>query len=137
MNTSKTHGLPAKWEAVRRRFERWRQTHKPRSRIPDSLWTVAAKMAGTYGLHRTARALRVEYYALKKHMEQPSCAVRGRLESGPATTFMELPPSLPGSLCDLTLELEDAAGAKMRLHLTAAVPPDLAAISRSFWNPAS
>ena len=132
MNTSKAHGLPAKLEAVRRRFERWRQTHKPRSRIPDPLWTMAAEMAGTYGLHRTARALRVEYYSLKKRV----AAVPKGPEPGPPTTFVEWPAPMPAGLCDCTLELENATGSKMRVHLKAAALPDLAALSRSFWNPA-
>jgi hypothetical protein len=33
------------------------------------------------------------------------------------------------------LELENAAGAKMRIHLKNVATPDLAALSRSFWNP--
>ena len=36
MDTSKKRGHPAKVEAVRRRFERWRRTHRRRSRIPDA-----------------------------------------------------------------------------------------------------
>ena len=32
------------------------------------------------------------------------------------------------------VELEDAAGAKMRVHLQGVAMPDLAALSRSFWN---
>jgi hypothetical protein len=134
MSTSKTRGLPAKLETVRRRFERWRQTHKPRSRIPDSLWAMAARMAGAYGLHRTARALRVEYYSLKKRVEQSSAATQGRTEPDPTATFVELPPAVPVGPCDCTLELEDVAGAKMRVHLKATTTPDLVAMSRSFWN---
>jgi hypothetical protein len=33
MKTRKTRGLSAKLEAVQRRFDRWRKTHRPRSRI--------------------------------------------------------------------------------------------------------
>jgi hypothetical protein len=137
MGIRQTRDLPAPLEAVRRRFEQWRRMRTTRSRIPGSLWTAAVKMAGTYGLHRTARALPVEYYSLKKRVEQRSAAARVPHEPGPAATFVELPPPVPAGECDFTLELEDAAGAKMRVHLKAAVPPDLAALSRSFWNPGS
>ena len=144
MSTRQTRELPARLEGVRRRFVQWRTTHKARSRIPDSLWAAAARMAGTYGLHRTARALRVEYYSLKKRVEQHSDAVQGRRESGPMATFVELSPpadhgfaAVPAGACDCTLELEDAGGSKMRVHLKAATSPDLAALCRSFWNPAS
>ena len=128
--------LPAPMERVRQRFERWRRTRKPRTRIPDSLWAAAVELAGTYGLHRTARALPVEYYSLKKRLEQESVAARGRDEPGPGTTFVELPP-MPTGACDCTLELEDTAGSKMRVHLKAATPPDLTALCRNFWNPLS
>ena len=37
--------------------------------------------------------------------------------------------------CECTLELENAGGAKMRVHLKGIATPDLAALSRSFWNP--
>jgi hypothetical protein len=32
------------------------------------------------------------------------------------------------------MELENAAGAKMRVHLKGMASPDLAALSQSFWN---
>jgi hypothetical protein len=50
MGTRKTRDLPAGLEELRRRFERWRGTHRARSRIPEPLWDSAVKMAGTYGL---------------------------------------------------------------------------------------
>jgi hypothetical protein len=90
-------------------------------------------MAGIYGLHRTARALPVEYYSLKKHIEL-AAAPEGHRR---ATAFIELPPSMPIESCGVTLELEDADGSKMRVDLKAAASPDLAALCRSFWNPAS
>jgi hypothetical protein len=93
-------------------------------------------MADRYGLHRTARALPVEYYSLKKRVERQSAAARGRQESGPVATFVELPPPAPSGACDCTVELEDADGSKMRVQLKASAAPDLAAICRSFWNPA-
>lgn len=135
MRTGQKRDLPAPVERVRKRFEEWRRTRKPRSRIPDSLWAAAVEIAGTYGLHRTARALPVEYYSLKKRLEQQSAAARSRYErQGPGTTFVELSP-VPIGACDCTLELEDTTGAKMRVHLKAATPPELAALCRSFWNP--
>ena len=136
MRTGQVGNLPAPMERVRQRFERWRRTRKPPTRIPASLWAAAVEMAGTYGLYRTARALPVEYYSLKKRLAQESVAARGRHEPVPGTTFVELPP-VPTGACDCMLELEDAAGSKMRIHLKAATPPDLTALCRSFWNPAS
>ena len=139
-DTRKRRDFPARLAALRRRFEDWRKTHQPRSRIPEPLWRSAVKMAGVYGLHRAARVLRLDYYALKKRGEQEATlkggmgTVPAALPKAPAVTpFLELVPPLSASEC--LLELENAAGAKMRIHLKGVVSPDLAALSRSFWNP--
>ena len=147
MGTRKTRGVPARLEELRRRLEGWRGTHRVRSRIPEGLWAAAVKAAARYGLHRTARALRLEYYSLKKRVEQhasiavdpPRKAVARRrrnlgVTARPEPTFLELAPV--ADRCECTLELEDAAGAKMRVSLKGAAMPDLVALGRSFWNPA-
>ena len=155
MRTRLTRDRPAQLEGVRRRFERWRNSHRPRSRIPDPLWAAAVKVAQRHGIHRTSRTLRIDYYSLKKRVEEES-VVRPRTSQREAvTTFLELAPSAdhafasattadhlsmtparcPAGPCECTLELEDTGGAKMRVHLKGIEAPDLAALSRSFWNP--
>jgi hypothetical protein len=132
MGTKRTRGLPARLEGLRRRFERWRRTRKVRARIPEPLWASAVKLAGTYGIHRTAKVLRVDYYALKKRAEGASAATASKLPAG--ATFLEMsPPVWPGS-GECTLELEDASGAKLRIHLKGFEAPDVTALSRSFWQ---
>ena len=133
MGTKKTRDLPARLEGLRRRFERWRGTHKARSRIPELLWGSAVKMAGTYGLNRTARTLRLDYYVLKKRVEQDGVAIANPPEKDVAT-FLELVPSPSAGVCECTLDLENAGGAKMRVQLKSITMPDLVALSRSFWN---
>jgi hypothetical protein len=137
MTTRQARDLPGPLESVRRRFERWRQSRKARARIPDVLWAAAVKMAGRYGVHRTARALPVEYYSLKKRVEREAAKV----PFGTGAAFLELTPpagrnvtSAPMGSCEYSLELEDAAGAKMRVHVKGAEPPDLTTLSRSFWK---
>jgi len=134
MSTRKTRGLPARLERVRRRFEDWRGTCKVRSRIPEALWEAAVKMAGSCGLHRTAKALRVNYYTLKKRVEREAAIAANTPEGGEAATFVELTPSVGAGSCECTLELEDAGGSKMRVHLNGVATPDLAALSRSFYR---
>ena len=134
MNTRKRTGeLPARLERTRQRFERWRETRKVRSRIPESLWTSAVKMARAYGINRTARALRVNYYALKERLETESSSSDSS-EKSTSSTFVELTAPAIASTCECLLELEDVAGAKMRVHLKGVEVPDLAALSRSFWG---
>ena len=137
---SKARCLSAGLEGVGRRFERWRRTHKAHRRIPDRLWAAAVKTAGTCGLHRTSKALRLDYYSLKERVEQQAAA--DREERAAAPKFLELTPpaehasaAVPAGPCQCTLELEDADGAKMRVYLRGVATPDLAALSRSFWNP--
>lgn len=146
MNTNKTHDVPLRLEGVREQFERWRRTHRPRSRIPAALWAAAVRVAVAYGIHRASRALRLDYYSLKERVEQQSIAAvtlsaptaaKQRERRAAATTFLELPVSATAGGCECTLELEDARGAKMRVHVKGAQAPDLAAISRGFWNPSS
>jgi hypothetical protein len=135
MGIKRKGAFPARLEAVRGRFERWRQTRKVRSRIPESLWASAVKAAGRYGTHRTARALRVDYYALKKRVEGTPAvtASKAPAEAGGAT-FLELPCSAWPGPGECTLELEDTRGAKMRVHFKGFATPDLVALSRSFWG---
>jgi len=133
MGTRKAHDLPSRLEGVRRRFERWRRTRKVRSAIPEPLWTSAVKMAGAYGLHRTSKALRVNYYSLKKRMDREAAAVVGTPKEDASTAFIELAPPLSVGSCDCTMELEAPDGAKMRVHVAGAAMPDLAALSRSFY----
>ena len=144
MGTKRTRDLPAQLEGLRRQFDRWRRTHKARSRISESLWAAAVKLAGRYGLHRTAKALRVDYYSLKKRVEgdavtagarQHTAVIAGNASvGGDGPTFLEWPLSSRAGSCECTLELEDAGGAKMRVHLKGIKAPDLAALSRSFWQ---
>ena len=129
--------MPARLVSLRRRFEKWRRTRKVRSRIPEPLWTAAVKLADKYGLHRTAKALRVNYYALKKRVEGGIDA--GNASREDATTFLELAavrpmPLIRADCCECTLELEDIDGAKMRVRLSGVATPDLVALSRSFYQ---
>ena len=135
MSTKRTCDLPARLEGLRRRFERWRRTRKVRSRIPEPLWASAVKLADRYGIHRTAKALRVDYYALKKRVEGATASTAGSLPAAAAgARFLELPAAAWAGSGECTLDLEDAGGAKLRVYLKGFEAPDLAALSRSFWQ---
>jgi len=135
MSAKRTCDLPGRLENLRQRFERWRRMRKVRSRIPEPLWAATVKSAAKYGIHRTAKALRVDYYALKKRVEGKSAASASNVPPrGAGATFLELAPPTRAGSCQCTLEFEDAAGAKMRVHLEGVEAPDLTALSRSFWQ---
>ena len=66
-------GISAQLGGLCRRFERWRRTRNGHPCIPEAPWASAAKAAGKHGLNRTVRALRLDYYLLKKRVEAATC----------------------------------------------------------------
>jgi hypothetical protein len=132
MRTGRSLHLPVGLESARRRFKQWRRTRRSRSRIPEVLWAAAVKAAGRYGVYRTARALSLDYYSLKKRSE--GAGMHPAPEAGGKADFIELIPATSVGPAECLLELEDPGGAKMRVHLKGGQVPDLAALSRSFWS---
>jgi hypothetical protein len=119
--------LPAALSRAQRKIEQWRQRHRPRARLPDELWREAAKLGCAYGINRTARALRLDYYALKKH------AAAAAESSERTPEFVEvLPGGMPASRPECTIELEETSGAKMRIRLAGVNLPDVAELTRAF-----
>jgi hypothetical protein len=106
------------------RFSDWRKTRKPGQRIPKPLWRAAAKQVAECGLNRTAAALNLDYYSLKKHVEEQSAG----------SAFVELPSVSVNGTSECIIELDDGRGARMRMHLKGSAVPDVLSLSRSFWN---
>ena len=134
MSTRKKRGLPVQLENVRRRFEAWRRNRTVRTRIPDPLWAAAVKVAERHGVHRTAKTLRIDYYGLKRRVEEAAATSSSAPTGGDVTTFVELGGPLPAGSGECLVELEDVSGAKMRVHVKGVEAPDLVALSRSFWG---
>ena len=126
---TKQPALPAGLESTRQRFERWRETREGRPRIPESLWALAARAARQFGVHRTCRALRLDYVVLKRHVEADATHPPFRDESHPS--FIELVPAGSTSRAECVVEIEDLSGARMRIELKGVAVPDLVALTRS------
>jgi hypothetical protein len=95
------------------------------------LWASAVELAREHGLHRTARALRLNYYSLKERLS----AVAGQPGRSPnKATFVELLPPVASGLSACTIEMENVQGGKMKIHLQGLGSPDLAVLSDSFWR---
>ena len=143
MRSRGTGTLPARLEAGRRRFERWRRTREGRSRIPDPLWNSAVKLSATYGIHRTAKTLRLNPDSLKKRVastngngsrgqKDPRKKATGREA---ATAFVELVPTEGTCPPECIVELENPRGAKMRIHAKGNQIPDVVtAVSQIFFG---
>ena len=124
-----TETISRQLERTRRRIERWRDTRPYRhAAMPTALWRAAVAAARRHGLYQTARALRVDYGALKKRVD--ACA-RPPAADGPV--FVELPsprPSTPTSPC--VIELDTPRGT-LRISGPDLTLPDLVALLQGAW----
>ena len=146
MRSKKTAVIPARLEAGRQRFERWRRTRQGQSRIPEPLWTSAVRLAGAYGLCKTARALGLDYNALKRRVASarpgdsltPKTVGAKVARQETATAFVELVPPRGACLPECIVELEHPHGAKMRIRLTGRESSEVvAALSQVFLGAGS
>ena len=114
MSPATVSAHPSPLARMHRRFRRWRWRRQRRSPIPDALWALAQEAGRAHGVHQIARTLRLNHTALKQRL---------RAAGGPSAraAFVELMP---------------ARGAKLRIQLQGIAPPDLAALSRTFWHAA-
>ncbi len=128
MDTRERGELPRDLAQGRCRFQAWRGQRQGSRRIPQPLWDLAVRLVSKYGICRTATALGLDYYSLKKRVEAaarqpPSCS----------SAFVELPsPVLVGK--QAALELDHGAWATLRLHLVGYDAAEIAALARGLWN---
>jgi len=113
------------------RFAAWRRSRAFGTRIPEPLWDAAVALAVRHGLSRTAMALKLGYYALKKRVEQTASP---RRQSAPHPAFVELPAGSLTGPGECVIEFEKSGGVRMRVQLKGVGIPDLVALGRSFWD---
>src|SRR5262245_25568095 len=81
-----------------------------------------------HGISRTATALGLDYYSLKKRVE-----TAGQQPPSPGPAFVELPaPLVVGK--QALFELDNGAGASMRVQLLGYEAADVEALARRFWD---
>jgi hypothetical protein len=115
-------------EQARQQLEQFRSTHRPRCRLPASLWSRAAELARQHGLYPTARALRLDYTRLKK-------LVQSR-DRGPTTELPELVELIATPVAripECTIELEGARG-RMRIQMKGVASAELMGLSQRLWD---
>ncbi|MBI2264079.1 MAG: hypothetical protein HYU64_02730, partial [Armatimonadetes bacterium] len=93
---------------LRRRLDSWRKTHRSPTPIPPKLWDRAVELAAEQGLCKTARALRLDYSALKKR----AGARTTDPPASPVPRFVEWLTPLSGQIAECALEVESARGAR-------------------------
>jgi len=128
MGATERGQLPTDLLRARSRFQAWRRQRPAGGRIPHWLWALAVRLASRHGVSRTAAVLGLSYYGLKERAEAAADQPRS---SSPA--FVELPsPVVVGKQC--LLELDNGAGATMRVQLVGYDAAEIGALARGFWN---
>src|SRR5262249_14422736 len=126
---TRQHGeLPRDLAQARSRFEAWRERRQGGRRIPQPLWNLAVRLASQHGGSRTATALGLDYYSLKKQAE---AAAPGTPPCGPAFGGLA-PPMRLGQ--QALFALDNGAGATMRVQLLGYDAADVEALARRFWG---
>jgi hypothetical protein len=128
MGASERKELPEDLLRGRNRFRAWRKgRRKAGNRIPRPLWALAVRLSNTHGLSRTATALGLDYYSLKKQVEATARS------QPPSPAFVELPsPVVIGKQC--LFELDNGAGATMRVQLVGYDTADVEVLARNLWS---
>ncbi len=123
--------LPPALSAARRQIDQWRRRGRQRGRMPEALWRRAATLAGKYGLNPTARALKLNYYSLKKHLAER--APKKVIPAQAASDFIELLPNVmtPGAV-ECRIEWIDSGGATVRMHIQGANLSELTSLASVF-----
>ena len=133
MTTRQTAVVPIGMEKARQRFEQWRSTRPSRrSPIPEGLWAAAVAVARRHGRYATARALGLDYGALKAHLEAADQAARG----GATPTFVELERPTPRGAGECVIEI-DGARATVCIRVPGLTLADLATLSRTLAGTAA
>ena len=123
--------LPEATIQLQQQLEHWRATQPVRTKLPESFWHSAAELARQHGLNPTARALRLDYTALKRRVSGSL-----RRSGKPAqAAFVELVGPSIAKLEECVIEFESLSGTKMRIQWKAAAAPDWSSLLRA-WRDA-
>ena len=71
MSRSRKVPSPEQLAPLRRQLQEWRKVRTGPEPIPEDLWAGAVALAKEFGICPIARALPVDYTALRKRVERP------------------------------------------------------------------
>jgi len=117
---------------LRRRIETWRSTRSSQGETPAEIWESAVALARIYGVCQIARAVGLDYKALRTRVAK--APVKPGLVK---PTFVELPAPLtaepaPASLPGASIEITSPDGSRMRITLEAGRGLEAAGIVAAF-----
>jgi len=115
-------------EKAQDQFAAWRKTQEKRGSIPKKLWNIATSLAEAYTVHQISKGLHLNHTVLKNRVE----ATRMMPSEEPTQpTFIELPPMASG---EVSLELENKTGGKMKIHVNGHTDINLVLLTQAFWS---
>jgi hypothetical protein len=128
----------ARLARLREDIERWRRTRAKLGPMPGHLWAAAATLARRLGVHPVKSALGLNYAVLRSHVAGGDEVAASA--SSPPARFVELSgaqvlgvPAATGAV----VEVSDAHGAQLTVHLVAGTVLDVARLVEAFRRPAA
>ena len=122
----------ARLDGLARRIEHWRAARKASQPMPGEIWDAAVALAREHGVGPVARALRIDFGALKKRLGDSTHVAATR-----STHFVELDdiPVFGRAVSTPTVvELCAADGATLVIRLAARDAVDVTALAAAFWR---
>lgn len=118
------------------RLTEWRGSHRSRSPLPEELWREATILAGRYGVHRTARALPIDYQLLQQRV---GGATRPKRVATPKFVEVAVSMAAPRPISsECVMEWQaSGGGGKLRLELKAMPVEEIAKLARALTAAAS
>jgi hypothetical protein len=132
MVSPKLDPLPVPVADLQDRITHWRTTRSHREPMPEDLWVQAARLARRHGIYAIAKALRLNYEALKGHvLEAPKRRARSTSPARPAFVQLDPMPGIPSGPSS-TVEIEGVRGGKLTIRLSGPTALDAVAIVDAF-----
>jgi len=132
--------LPRRVAALGKRITQWRQTRKKSKAMPAGLWREAVKLAETHGTCRIARAVRIDYSALRRRVNEqkvqrdPPCTPPGFVQWRPMSLPLGVSEHARSAHHGTEVEYSDPQGAKLICRVAEGMEVDVAALAEQFWS---
>jgi hypothetical protein len=116
---------------VKEQFKTWRKTRKSPRPIPENLWTAAASLTTEHSISQISKELVLDYTALKKRVRVKN---KDSAASMSPAGFIKVNLEPPAAAAECIVEMQDIAGAKMRMHIRGKTDFDLLQLAKAFWS---
>ncbi len=116
---------------VQARFEHWRNSRAKRGKIPDELWSAAAKLTELYSVNQIAKLMRLNASDLSKKSSSVSSPIKKSNPESPLS-FIEFPKISNGNFGPCEIEVKRSDGSEMQIRLSSASINDLPALIQAF-----